>query len=109
MDYITLVITTSITALVGAVVGAAVTTIVTMAKDKKRGHDDANEALKDGMKLLLMDKATSITKAAVIDGEITMEDRVKVHNLTNTARALGANGESHECDRLVDELPTKHE
>lgn len=109
MDYITLAITAAITSLVGAVVGAVVTTVVTMAKDKKKGHDDTNEALKEGMKLILMDRAESITKEAVKVGLITIENRVKVHDLTRAARALGANGESHELDRIVDSIPTKNE
>lgn len=109
MDITQIVITTAITAVVSAIVGAVVASVISAIKDKARDHSDADEAMKEGMKLLLMDKANAIVKAAINEGEITIDARVKVHEMTKAARGLGANGESHELDRLADDIPTKHE
>lgn len=109
MDVTQIAITAAVTSLVSGLVGAIVATLISMAKDKRRKDTSSDQAMREGMKLLLMDKAKGIVKDAVNDGEITIENRAMVHSLTRVARDLGANGESHELDRLADEIATKHE
>lgn len=108
MDYMQIAVTAAITALVSGIVGAVVATLVSMAKDKKRGDDVRDEALREGMRLLLVDKVTYLTQAAVNDGGITLQQRSFIHDLAKSARALGANGETEECDKAVDALPLIH-
>lgn len=108
MDVLTIGITAAITSLVSGLVGAVVATLIGMAKDKRRTDNASDQAMREGMKLLLVDKVTYLTQAAVDDGQITLQQRSFIHELARSARALGANGETEECDKAVDALPLMH-
>lgn len=108
MDYSTLAVSAAITSLTSGIVGALVATWVSAIKDKKRGHDARDEAMYEGMKLIVMDKAKYLTQAAVDDGEITISQRSFIKSLVDVAHALGANGEMTACAEEVNKLPTKH-
>lgn len=108
MDVAQIVATTAVTALTSGVVGAIVATLVSMAKDKRRGINDGEKAMREGMKLLLMDKVKYLTQQAVNEGEITIEQRAFIVSMADAAHALGANGEMTACANIVAELQTKH-
>lgn len=109
MDVFAIAVTAAVTSLVSGLVGAIVATLIGMAKDKRRSESASDQAMKDGMKLLLMDKVTYLTDAAIADGEITIKQRTFIKSMVDAAHALGANGEMTACADEVDKLPTKHE
>lgn len=108
MDLAQIIATTAITALTSGTVGAVVASAIAFMKDKKKGHDDKDLAIYDGMKLLVMDKAQFLTQAAVDAGEITIYQRAFIKSLVDVAHVLGANGEMTACAEAVDALPLKH-
>lgn len=108
MDVLTIAVTAAVTSLVSGLVGAIVATLISMAKDKRRNDSASDQAMREGMKLLLVDKVTYLTQSAVDVGEITLQQRSFIHELAKSARALGANGETEECDKAVDALPLTH-
>lgn len=108
MDVFTIAVTAAVTSLVSGLVGAVVATLIGMAKDKRRNDTASDQALREGMKLLLVDKVTYLTQAAVSEGQITLQQRSFIHELAKCARALGANGETEECDKAADTLPLIH-
>lgn len=107
MDVTQIVLTTAITALVSAVVGAIVASAISYVKDSKQGHDDMAAAQQEAIKLLVMDKAQYLAHQAVKDGEITIEQRAFIKQLTSVAHKMGANGTMTAVEKVVDDLPTK--
>ena len=104
MDVIQIAITAAITALVSGLVAAVVSSVVA-----KGGQlHEREEAQQEIIKCLAVDKVTYLTQKSVNEGEITIKQRSFIHDLARAARVLGANGETEECDRIVDEIPTKH-
>lgn len=109
MDVLTIAITAAITSLVSGLVGAVVATAIGWAKDKRRRESSSDKAMRDGMKLLLMDKVRFLTDAAIADGDITIQQRTFIKAMVDTAHDLGANGEMTACAEEVDKLPTRHD
>ena len=107
MDPQLLIATTAITACTSGIIGAIVAAIVSAVRTKGHEAMDNGKAMQDGMKLLLMDKTKYLTACAVQDGEIAIHQRSFIHQMVDTAHALGANGEMTACAQEVDKLPTR--
>ena len=92
MDYFTLAVTAAITSLVSGIVGAVVATLVSMAKDKKRGHDDNNEAMREGMRALLWREIKNIHSEAIANGGMDTEERKHLDSVYKAYHGIGGNG-----------------
>lgn len=106
MDTLQIILTTATTALTSAIVGAIVAASISYVKDSKKGHDDMAAAQAEAIKLLVMDKAQHLAHEAVRDGEITIEQRAFIKQLTEVAHQMGANGTMTAVEETVDALPT---
>lgn len=105
MGYVSLIISTTLTALIGAVVGAVVAVVISATKSKFGKNAAMEECIKHMSVLMLKDQ----TKQANNAGEITIEERASIHAFAKACRKIGANGETEECEHIVDALPIKHE
>ncbi len=70
-------------------------------------EDEDIKALKEAMKMLLMDRIKEQAHLHLKEKEITFEDRKHLHEMHNVYKALGENGDLTPLMEEIDELPTK--
>ena len=99
--------TAIVCAIIAAISASVVAPFVTFIISKSKTMSERDQALHNGMCLLLQDKARFLTNQAIKDGEITLAQRTFIHAMVDAAHALGANGEMTQCAEAVDQLTLK--
>lgn len=73
-------------------------------------HDDTDQkinALVAGQKYILLDRIQYLARAYIRDGEISFDDRRRLHQMHDAYHNLGGNGDLDTLMEQVDELPLK--
>lgn len=92
MEITQIVITSALTTLVGAVVGALVASAISYFKSVKQGHDDTNDAIRDGMRALLWRELKNIHSEAAARGGMDTEERKHLESVYKAYHGIGGNG-----------------
>lgn len=95
-----------LTAIISSIGSVLVNDAVAYLKNRNSEESLSEQATRQAVKLMLMDKTRYLTKCAVRDKGITISQRALILQMVDTAHALGANGEMTACANEVNSLPT---
>ena len=95
----------------GAAVITLLNNVVMWRLNRKAALEDKSDAqlkaLKEGQRVLLLDRIQYLCRCYIRDKTVDFDDRRRLHKMHDAYHALGGNGDLDTLMEAVDELPVK--
>lgn len=86
---------------------SGLTAIVLAVMNRTWAKQDKQDAIVNGLKVMMVDRVRYLARCYLKDGEITFEDKENLEDMHRAYKALGGNGHLNTAMAEVERLPVQ--